>query len=144
MHLDWPTRELILARESVPSAREALGTEGAARARIIELEAELGSRVAALARADMLEAELAIARQRIVALEAEVVPARRRATEMEQELVTAWNRIEGAERALTNITGSASWKMTEPLRSAKRHVRRAKSCRRIWCGSRWHPGSCIP
>jgi hypothetical protein len=42
-----------------------------------------------------------------------------REAEMRAELTTLRDRLAGAERALTNIKGSASWKMTEPLRAAK-------------------------
>ena len=120
-------RDLVLAREHAPPAvQSAENDPAAARERIAELEAELGARLAASERAAMLETELATARQRLVALDAEVEPARRRVAEVEAELVTAWHRIAGAERALKDITGSASWRMTEPLRTAKRRVGRTK------------------
>jgi hypothetical protein len=51
-----------------------------------------------------------------------------REAEMLEELATLRDRLAGAERALTNIKGSASWKMTEPLRAAKtRAARRFKA-----------------
>jgi hypothetical protein len=52
-------------------------------------------------------------RKRVAVLLQELTAARSR----EQELVA---RQQGAERAIEDITSSVSWKLTEPLRSAKR------------------------
>jgi hypothetical protein len=125
-HLLAQARDLVLVRELTPPGAQSADDPHAARRRIAELEAELGARLAARERVAALEAELGFARRRIDALEAEVQPTRQRAAELEAELAGAWHRITGAERALASITGSASWKMTEPLRSAKQRVRRIK------------------
>jgi hypothetical protein len=52
--------------------------------------------------------------------------ARTREAELEAELEPLREREQRAQRALRNITSSASWKMTKPLRGAKRAVRRVK------------------
>jgi hypothetical protein len=118
-------RDLVLARERVPQDTESSdGDFGAARARIAVLEAELGERLLIRERAAALEAALAAAQRRLPALEAELEQTRRREEGLRAELMTLRHRQEGAQRALENITGSASWRMTEPLRSAKRRVRR--------------------
>ena len=117
-------RDLVLAREAVPPGTErADGEPVAARARIALLEAELGARLSIRARATALAAELAAARQRVATLEAAAERAHHREDELEAELVTMRHRQEGSERALEDIKGSASWRMTEPLRSAQRLVR---------------------
>lgn len=103
-------RDLIVARERVPVRAEAPDTSlEAARARIATLEAELGGNLLWRDEMAALEAEAAVARKRLPALEAEV-----------QALRADYER---SQRALENIKASASWRMTEPLRSAKRKVR---------------------
>jgi hypothetical protein len=89
-------RELVVARELVPP-----GTQD-------------------------LENERAGLRERVAELIVELGTARHRAATFEAELVTTRARLQGSERALENIKGSASWKMTEPLRSTKRLVRRPR------------------
>jgi hypothetical protein len=89
-------RDLVIAREQVPP-----------RMRAPEVEA------------------LAL-RQKVAELEAELASLRAREAALESELELAKRSHEGAERALENIKGSASWKMTEPLRGAKRRVRRTR------------------
>lgn len=65
------------------------------------------------------KAEAQQLRKRLTELTAQLSVARAREEELQ-------HRIEGAERAIRNITGSASWRMTEPLRTAKRQLRRVK------------------
>jgi Methyltransferase domain len=72
------------------------------------------------------QAEAQQLRKRLTELTAQLSRARTREEELRRELVVLCHRIEGAERAIHNITGSASWRMTEPLRTAKRQVRRVK------------------
>lgn len=120
-------RDLVLARERVPTAAQAgNGDVAAARARIAVLEAELGATLALRDRSELLEAELTAARRRLAALEAEVTGVRERAATLEAEANVLRLRYDGSERALANIKDSASWRMTEPLRSAKRLVPRAR------------------
>jgi hypothetical protein len=52
--------------------------------------------------------------------------ARTREAELEAELEPLREREQRAQLTLANITGSASWRMTQPLRRAKRAVRRIK------------------
>ena len=94
-------RELVVAREQVPPP-----------ARSPQHEAdELRKRVAAVA------AELAVARSSEALARAE----------LQAQLTTLRENYARAERALENIKGSASWKMTAPLRVAKRRaVRRGR------------------
>ena len=87
------------------------------------LEAELGARLTIRDQARALEAELVAAQRHVAALEAEVTPLRERSDALEAEAALLRMRYDGSERALQNITGSASWRMTEPLRSAKRLAR---------------------
>jgi hypothetical protein len=54
------------------------------------------------------------------AVTAERDAARSREAELQAELGTLSHRIDGAERALENIKGSLSWKLTGPLRAVKR------------------------
>jgi len=54
------------------------------------------------------------------------VEVQRRAGEREEELTVQGYQLEAARRALENITGSASWRMTSPLRAAKRQASRVK------------------
>ncbi len=60
--------------------------------------------------------------QRATDLARQLAAAIARESELRRELHVLGQRWEGAERALVNIKGSASWRMTEPLRSAKRLV----------------------
>ncbi len=87
-------RELVLARERVPP--------GAWSSR--EEATELRKRVA------WLSTQLTAARAREAQLAAELEPLRAR-----EQL---------AQRALTDITGSASWRLTHPIRTAKRRLAR--------------------
>ncbi len=117
-------RELVLARERLPAGTESAEHNGvAARHRIAMLEADLGAMIGARERAELLEAELAAARRRVAALEAQVVPLRERAQALEESSALLRLRFDGSQRALEDIKGSASWRMTDPLRSAKRLVR---------------------
>lgn len=61
------------------------------------------------------------------ALTAELDAARSREAELRAELVTLSHRIDGAERALENIKGSLSWKLTGPLRAVKRTAARRRA-----------------
>jgi hypothetical protein len=63
--------------------------------------------------------DLVVARERVAELEHELA-----ATQLEISL--SRDRLAGAERALQNIKGSLSWRMTEPLRGAKRLTRGSK------------------
>jgi Methyltransferase domain len=63
-------------------------------------------------------------RKRLAELGVELAAARMREAELTSEMVILQHRIAGAERALENITGSVSWRMTEPLRGAKRRAGR--------------------
>jgi hypothetical protein len=73
------------------------------------------------------EAELGALRRRVAELAVELGASRYREAALKVEFEALEHRAAGAERALTNIKGSASWKLTEPLREAKRRaVRRAK------------------
>ncbi len=65
-------------------------------------------------------------RIRAADLVAEVSIARAREAELELQLTAARHQIERAERTLADVTGSPSWRLTTPLRSAKRLVRRDK------------------
>ncbi len=100
-------RDLVLARERVPAGAEAPDADpGAAQARVALLEAELGGSL--------------LWRDEIAALETEAVLARKRMPALEAEVEVLRMDYERCERALEDIKGSASWRMTEPLRSAKR------------------------
>jgi hypothetical protein len=100
-------RALVAAAESVPTETV-----------IPEAEVE-GLRM----RVSAVRQELAAAR---AAFELQLAAGRARVADCEAELQAAQHRIEGAERALVNVTGSASWKLTEPLRLAMRQARRRK------------------
>jgi hypothetical protein len=89
-------RDLVVARERVPPGHETL--EDATNA----------------------------LRARVAELEAAVGTARMREGELQAELGPLRHRIARADRALSDITGSLSWKMTEPLRGAKRRAHRTK------------------
>lgn len=62
-------------------------------------------------------------RERVVGLKSELDTLFARNREIEAELTLLRDNHERAQRALQNITGSASWRMTEPLRSAKRRLK---------------------
>ncbi len=100
-------RDLVEEREQAPqgvdSAAEAL------RDRVHNLYLELAA-------AHRRQAELEVARQR----QEEAVRQR------QAELTTQGYQLDAARRALENITGSASWRMTGPLRAAKRQAGRVK------------------
>jgi hypothetical protein len=116
-------RDLLLSREYAPGSATAVETDAdAARQRIAALEAELGAELCARSRAAALETELGYARRRTAQLE----QLQERVAALESELVVTRHRLAGSERALEDIKASASWKMTEPLRSAKQRVRRSK------------------
>ncbi len=89
-------RRLVLAREQVPEA--GMPTEEAIR-------------------------EL---REKVIDLNRQLLDALRREREMDAELGPLRERERRAQKALRDITGSASWRMTEPLRTAKRQVSRFK------------------
>ncbi len=90
------SRELVVARERVP-ARNA---------------------------SDAVQATAL--RRHLVRLEAQLGQAWTRAGELSAALATGQQRLDGAERALRDIKGSASWRATEPLRTAKRRVAQIK------------------
>jgi hypothetical protein len=66
--------------------------------------------------------ESAELRRRLAELLGELGTTRMREAELLTEVVDLRARIEGAERALANITASASWRLSEPLRAAKRRA----------------------
>ena len=104
-------RELVVARERVPPPARSPQHEAG----------ELRRRVAAVA------AELAAARSSESRVRAELGAARAGEAELQAQLKTLREHYARAERALENITGSASWKLTAPLRTAKRRVVRRGS-----------------
>lgn len=61
---------------------------------------------------------------RVAELEVALSGARTAQARLRAEVLTLAPRLTGAERALANVTGSASWKLTQPLRGAKRRVAR--------------------
>ena len=72
-------------------------------------------------------------RKRLLALTVELAGARMREGELQAQLRAVTERVdevermrERAERTLENVMSSASWKMTVPLRSAKRRAARRK------------------
>jgi hypothetical protein len=93
-------RRLVLARERWPGAAEESEPEQLLRLyrRLLALEAELRD-------ARVSEAELA-----------------RELTEVRRELDTEQEHTRAARQAVADITGSPSWKLTKPLRSAKRRA----------------------
>jgi hypothetical protein len=117
-------RDLVVARERVPPGTETVQDEAnALRERTRTLEAELGD---ARQREAALEVELGDAHRRAATLEVELGDAHRRAATLEVELGALRHQVAGAERALENIKGSASWRLTQPLRGAKRRARRPR------------------
>ena len=89
-------RELVLERERSLSGAEAPGADAAQQ------------------------------RKRVAELRAELNEMRGRAAELQAELVPLREREQRAQRTIQNITGSASWRMTEPVRTAKRRLKRFK------------------
>ncbi len=57
-------------------------------------------------------------------LAGELDAAQTREAELRAEVLTLSHRIDGAERALENIKSSLSWRLTQPLRAAKRAAAR--------------------
>jgi len=76
--------------------------------------------------ADPRRVQTSTLRRHLVRLEAQLGQAWQREAELSAALVPLQQRVEGAERVLENIKGSASWRMTEPLRTAKRRVAQIK------------------
>jgi hypothetical protein len=62
-------------------------------------------------------------RKRVADLRLELGDARARAAALEAELAPLREREARAQRTIQNITGSASWRMTEPVRMAKRRLK---------------------
>ena len=108
-------RDLVVARERRPPGLQTLQDEANALQKRLAAARSRTRGGPAPREAELTELGASSARP---------APARRSST---AEMVTLQHRIEGAERALENITGSVSWRMTEPLRGAKRlAARRAK------------------
>jgi hypothetical protein len=63
---------------------------------------------------------------RVLELHRELALARRREAELDEQLVVLVERLARAERALSDIKGSSSWRLTEPLRAVKRHTGRSR------------------
>jgi hypothetical protein len=61
-----------------------------------------------------------------VKLSSELRFARAREAQLAAELSPLRDREQRAQRALIELTGSASWKLTQPIRSAKRGLARFK------------------
>ena len=76
--------------------------------------------------ADPRRVQTSTLRRHLVRLEAQLGQAWQREAELSAALVPLQQRVEGAERVLENIKGSASWRMTEPLRTAKRRMAQIK------------------
>jgi len=72
------------------------------------------------------EQEAAQLRVRVGQLTLELSGLRHRHAQQEAELVPLREREQRAQLAIANITDSASWKITQPLRSAKRRASRLK------------------
>ncbi len=70
--------------------------------------------------------EAARLRRRVAELEVQLSVARTGEARLQADVLTLGPRLEGAQRALRNITGSASWRLTEPLRGAKRRAVRRR------------------
>ena len=74
------------------------------------------------------EGRLEVLRNRIASMAGDPSGSFSREAELRTELALLRERLDGAEKALANIKSSASWKMTEPLRTAKtRAARRLKA-----------------
>lgn len=71
--------------------------------------------------------EAARLRRRVAELEVQLSAARTGEARLRAEVLTLRPRLEGAQRALENITGSASWRWTEPVRGAKRRLARRRA-----------------
>ncbi len=102
-------RDLVVEREQASAGMDLPPTGEARLDRLHHLYLELAA-------AHRRQAELEVARQR------EVEAVRQR----EEELAVQGYQLDAARRALENITGSASWRMTSPLRAAKRQASRVK------------------
>lgn len=103
----------VLARESlqrrVNGRREPPATGHAAaqlRARVTELEVQLGEVARCLEDAENRAAEVLALRERVGSLEARLVPA------------------VAAERTLATVQRTRTWRFTAPVRTAGKHVRR--------------------
>ncbi len=72
------------------------------------------------------EAQAGALRVKAARLQTELAAERARADALAEQLANVERRWEGAERALESIKGSVSWRMTEPVRSAKRLTRGRK------------------
>ncbi|MGI8557048.1 MAG: class I SAM-dependent methyltransferase [Solirubrobacteraceae bacterium] len=77
--------------------------------------------------AQPLRHEVTTLRRRVGELEVQLSAARTGEARLEAEVLKLRPGFEGAQRALEDIKGSASWRMTEPLRGAKRRVARHRS-----------------
>lgn len=89
-------RDLVLERERVPPSAQSPGHE------------------------------TAVLRQRVAELEVQLSAARTGEAWLRAEVLTLRPRLQGAQRALENITGSASWKLTEPFRAGKQRLARRR------------------
>jgi hypothetical protein len=100
-------RELVLAREHAPSGGTDLDPVSTLRERLT-----------------VLNIELAVARAQLVELQSELIAVRPGIEAAEQARDQAEQRRERADRTLENVLGSASWRLTTPLRTAKRRAAR--------------------
>ena len=89
------------------------------RARVLERESGMPGAAT--------EHDIAILRGWITDLRSELAAAWLREAEAQRRLSDINAHYERAQRALENITQSASWRMTEPLRVAKRRAGRTNS-----------------
>lgn len=115
--------QLQAAREHVAQLAEALEATGQAG---FQREAMLA---AARQRAEGAERAAAAQTNRGAELEGLLTAERERVTIVEAALEQALADLAGAHAALRDIKGSASWKLTRPLRFAKRHARFASRTR---------------
>jgi hypothetical protein len=95
-------RDLVLARERAPAGLDERDDPAHLRKRLLALTVELS-----------------VARMREVELQAQLSDVTERAEQAER-------MGERAQRTLGDVMGSASWRMTEPLRGAKRRAARRK------------------
>ena len=136
-------RELVVARELIPpTGRSPVQEAGELRKRLAAIESELaaahaieeqlGAQLGAAHAIEeqlraQLQEQLGVARATEEKLAAELDTARAAETELRAQLTALHDDYARAGRALANITGSASWRMTAPLRSAKRQFARRGS-----------------